>query len=638
MFSFLSLPKFPPPRRAHLYLVKALPFVSFASLGMLLMPSAQAQGPSGGWTAVPCDASGNILSNPSYNNDGYVMGGTESGKDSTTCPLFHSYDTASTSYNNTPVPSGIGNYGSGGNEALVTNGSDYFWYGQVYGTNTYATLNGTETVDLSGQLVYYFKEVWQGSGAPTTPIPDHIDLRLKTTVSAFAYVDYGSSGQTSGLSAQASASDGDPFNERATASVSTPDASVLSRYVEGSHLVRASVSGGIATVYLNGQTHMEADNTVPYGVLSYPMPSDPSYVQGTVTNGSTQARSNSLVAGSVRQDSREVKISCPTIETSYYKANVDAQHPDGQWSHMPDPVSGAMSGDSVVVYTAGQNAISVNEYGDAFNALCSGFAHPYYTWSFTGSDGTVGAYSQQYLNAESDQYNSLPLNVNFGSDFDGYPKSGTVKVSVRDGSDNATAANTYSVTWHLPYEAYSYLGETGSGKYVEQTLASGVYPSASYDLPATDAEDFDVSAAFDAGEAITAAAGQEEVAGLFKVAASIAKLTNLKFSYNGDKASLGNRNDGTSWSVAQGDNSDAYGGGNVSPSSLASNPAGWQLCKLSWCVVSKWHENSWHTDKYTIHGYDSSGHLLVVHTTDTVDEEPYFVQYQNPDGTPVSGA
>lgn len=260
--------KFAPPRPAHLYLVKALLPSCLVSLSLLLMPPAQAQGPGGGWTAQPCDASGNILSNPSYNNDGYIMGGTESGTDSTTWPLFNSYDTASTPYNNAPVPSGIGNYGSGGNEALVTNGSDYFWYGQVYGTNTYATFNGTETVDLNGQLVYYFKEVWQGSGAPTTPMPDHIDIRLTTKVSAFAYVDYESSGQTSGLSGQATASDGDPFNESVTASASTPDASVLYQGAGGAHLVRASVTGGIAEVYLNGTVHMEANNAVPYGVLS----------------------------------------------------------------------------------------------------------------------------------------------------------------------------------------------------------------------------------------------------------------------------------------------------------------------------------------------------------------------------------
>ncbi len=506
---------------------------------------------------------------------------------------------------------------------------------QSYGSPNTGLLKGSVTTTLSGQLFYYFKEVWQGQGAPTTPMPDHIDLLLKTTVTATADVGYNASTQTSGLSASATASDGSPFNETASASAGDAGGSSGVPSVVGYHLVKASVDSGtgIAEVYVNGTGTAAASNTVAYGTFSAE-----SSIEDRPTNGSTTASATSGVVAVVKPDSREVAISCPTIETSYYKANVDAQHPDGQWSHVPDPTSGAMSGDSVVVYTAGQNAVSVNEYGDAFNALCSGFTHPYYTWSFTGSNGTVGAFSQQYLNAESDQYNSLPLNVNFGSDFSGYPKSGTVKVSVRDGRDNATAANTYDVTWHLPYEAYSYLGQTGSGKHVEKTLASGVYPSASYDLPATDAEDFDVSAAFDAGEAITAAAGQEEVAGLFKVAASIAKLTNLKFSYNGDKASLGNRNDGTSWSVAQGDNSDAYGGGNVSPSSLASNSTGWQLCKLSWCVMSKWHENSWHTDKYTIHGYDSSGHLLVVHTTDTVDEEPYFVQYQNPDGTPVSGA
>jgi len=427
------------------------------------MPPAQAQGPSGGWTAQPCDASGNILSNPSYNNDGYVMGGTESGSDSTTYPLLQSYDTASTSYNNAPVPSGIGNYGSGGNEALADSGSDYFWYGQVYGTNTYATFNGTETVDLNGQLVYYFKEVWQGSGAPTTPMPDHIDLRLTTKVSAFAYVDYESSGQTSGLSGQATASDGDPFNESVTASASTPDASVLYQQAGGAHLVRASVSGGIAEVYLNGTVHMEANNAAPYGVLSYPMPSDPSYVWGTVTNGSTQARSNSLVAASVRQDSREVAISASVDVTNMKSPSLNS---DGTTQvdaynniiyhavpHSPAP-DGTMSGDVGLGY--GPNYIPgspdpLDLYDIKYTPHLGGTwgANSTYSWfsSLKQSGGGGPSFGNTYIGAAVLYTDALPL-INPGetSNID------HIHLTVIDSNDGTKGTANYYLSLHQPTE------------------------------------------------------------------------------------------------------------------------------------------------------------------------------------------
>lgn len=378
------------------------------------------------------------------------MGGTESGKASTTYPLTHSYDTASTPYNNAPVPSGIGFYGSGGNEARAGNGSDGFWYAQVYGTNTYATFNGTETVDLNGKLVYYFKEVWQGSGAPTMPMPDHIDLRLTTKVEAFAFVEYGSSGKTSGLSSSATASDGDPFNESVTASASTPDASALYQGAGGPHLVRASVSGGIATVYLNGTVHMDANNTVPFGVLSYPMPSDPSYVWGEATNGSTQTASNSVVAGSVGPDSREASITCPTIEDSYYKGPYESQHGTDKYDHLRDPITGAIVTDSAVSPSVDESNGSATTW--AANPMmmgqASGFHQPVFRWSVSGA-GAVNGWSTP----------NNPLSVQFpiSSTSTSLNQQSTVRLDVTD-SDGATGANTFAVHWHYPYENWQPYG------------------------------------------------------------------------------------------------------------------------------------------------------------------------------------
>ena len=84
------------------------------------------------------------------------------------------------------------------------------------------------------------------------------------------------------------------------------------------------------------------------------------------------------------------------------------------------------------------------------------------------------AHTQQYVGVESDQYSSLLFNLLFGSDLTGYPKSSTVTVTVRDGLDNATMANTYAVNWHLPVEMWTLLSSVPT--------TNRIYPALGTDL------------------------------------------------------------------------------------------------------------------------------------------------------------
>ncbi len=280
------------------------PLLSLFCLLITMACPTQAQRPSGGWVAVPCDGLGNILPAPPTDRNGmYIMDGVEGGQSVTTYPRFKAIDDMPLIvYPRSATPRGIGTYGSGSYDVQVYNGSDYFWYGTVLGTTTTALENGSVVGDFSGQLFYHFKEVWQGSGLPTTPMPNHVSLLLQTDVWVYVSTDYRNAKLNTGLSASAWAKDGPPFNEVVSATTVPVGSSSFNPHVGGPHLIAVPVdtTTGISQVVLDGAVHMDAANGVPYGVLTHPVASYPSYVQGDVTNGPTGAISESLVACSVR--------------------------------------------------------------------------------------------------------------------------------------------------------------------------------------------------------------------------------------------------------------------------------------------------------------------------------------------------
>ncbi len=498
-------------------------------------------------------------------------------------------------------------------------------------SSQYLPVVGSSHAEAKGTLLlrFVYTADWIGSGTPTAkPMPPpYLKLLLSTSLKSSATISFtdtligndGFGGRTASATVSAPY-----FKEVSSAQASSGGAKALlsqiGQPVRGYHLVRAAVQNGIAEVFVDGQVTVDASS--PLASNDFDEDSVAPYVSHSTSEGSA------TLTATAGQDGREVTVSCPTIETSYHKGAVDSLHPTGRWENIR-ALDGSMKGDAAAKYSIADSdqAWVANA---SFNANTPGFTNPLYSWSsdFNPAKMLGVSLTQASISGSWFLYSAEKL-----------PVVKTVRLDVQDGPttvDHATAANTYSVNWHLPYEPTDYIGQTAIGKHIEQTIASGVYPSASYDIAAAPAKDFDVSAAFDVGEAVTALSGQEEAAGLFKIASSIAKVTNAKYSYGGDKPSTGNRNDGASWSVAYQDKSDNYGGGNIFPTLIASDPDGWMNCKLSWCVVSKWRENSWHADKYTVNGYDSPNHVLVVHTTDLVDEEPYFVQYKNSNGTPYN--
>ncbi len=401
------------------------------------------------------------------------MGGTESGQASNTYPAPmvaslranpSTFFGAASPLEVTTIPNvtatawvgivGYPTYGSFASNELADGGFLYN-VSPIYGSPTTGFINGSVSTKVSGQLVFYFKVQWQGGTTPTIPMPASISLLLNTNLFATTRLNYGNSGLASGLLAFSSASDGPLFNETAS---STGPTSVI-----GYHLVQAAVAPltatvGIAQVYLNGTVTQAASNPIPAGAYDS--------VHGYhVTNGETQARADSEVAAGVRPDSRAVGISCPSMDSpfannlanNYYRGAYDIPHGTDRYQHPRLP-----SGNSVdsVAFTlndpvTGQQFIA----GATYNSGAVGFISPTYIWSISGDgapDASTSAYMSPSLTNPHGVIN-LPANVKFGSTWNiATKKSNQFTVTIKD-SDQATIADTYSVTWHAPQENFQLL-------------------------------------------------------------------------------------------------------------------------------------------------------------------------------------
>ena len=336
------------------------------------------------WSVTPCDAIGKPVANLTSDGNGYygMTSGIETESVSNTYPVAMVAAAVSNpgtygDYLQSAFPLGIspslqtfslpiyapnpitvlgGNFGEGNAVAYncVSRGSGAYTYlvPSSQGPPLMGPINGSLTKDLTGQLRFYWRVQWMGMGAPTIPMPDHLNLCVKANLTATASVSYNSSVQRSGLSAQATASDqvgGNGFSDAVSASAGdtgTIPSSSVTKY----HLVSASVlplAGstvtGIAQVYLNGSTHTFVNNAVPYLVPG----------ASPVLNGQTQAYASVTVVGGVKQDSRTVSISAD-VDNTYSKVltgGLDANGDGyvGKVKHTPAP-DGSMSGDIGIPY------------------------------------------------------------------------------------------------------------------------------------------------------------------------------------------------------------------------------------------------------------------------------------------------
>ena len=247
----------------------------------------------------------------------------------TTLPLGPTYDPTA-GISGVPLASSAAAFNQV--DGMYATGNDPFWYwvNASYGTPNPGLLDGGVAVQLTGQLVFYFKVYWQSYGTvtPTSPMPTSLSLLVKTQLKASANVSYGSSGLTSGLAASATATDGPPFNETASASAGDAAASAGPASLAGYHLVTAAFAPlgsntGIAQVSLNGTAKYQASNTVPYGTYTIV---NPGTISGKKTNGQTSADAEGSVLAGVKLYSASLQAHS-TVDTSAPGNPWDPAHP-----------------------------------------------------------------------------------------------------------------------------------------------------------------------------------------------------------------------------------------------------------------------------------------------------------------------
>ena len=353
---------------------------------------------------------------------------------------------------------------------------------------------------------------------------------------------------------------------------------------------------------------------------------------------SSQGTGNGNYTGgsyTVQQDDREVAISS-AIETSHYKTeDGDSGHPL-QRTHQRSP-DGSIAVDSAVDWHSdldAHNQPTGNVKGWQVNGLpltanAANFQDPSYAWNLLGL--TI---PQAWLQLPQ----TTPKNpaIFYLRELDGnkFPLHCTVRVDVTD-TDNAVAANTYDITWHLPYEATAFLGSVPQKVKLEK-LYGPIGEGDFSDVQISEARDIDISEGCEIAGGAAAATGQEELAAVLEIAGKLAKLTDAKYHYAGENVHYGTQNGQDKWTATLNNPEWASNVENpdllnfVDPRTGAYD--GWVFCDLDIYEVEHYHHMTWAADKYDSHGYDSSGYTLHADPIDSIDEEPYY--FTHPSSNP----
>ena len=403
-----------------------------------------------------------------------------------------------------------------------------------------SSVSGSVGVDL---VAYYKWSPYYDDGTddptPTTPAPPppaSTNFLLQTSLVAYYSNGYqATSAAASGMSSSSSASD--QYGEQVQ--VVAPGGPYPYRYgfywvndtktAGGRHLVSVPVSmvggQGVYAVHLSGTTHAEAVNT-----LNANQYLGSAFAAGTVN-------------GRVRHDDRAVAITCPEIETSYFKSNDGYSGSPVQAQHYRNP-DGSIAVDSAVAWInvpgdpSYPRGWQVNSLPLTANAV--DFQDPSYAWSLSGL--TIDQAGLEL------PLRSLSRTANFHllePDTNKFPLHCTVRMDVTD-SDGAVAANTYGITWHLPYEKTAFLGSVPEKVKLEK-LYGPIEEGGFSDVTASEGRDIDISEGCELAGGAAAATGQEDIAAILEIVGKLAKLTDTKYHYAGENIQKGTQNGQDKW-------------------------------------------------------------------------------------------
>ncbi len=246
------------------------------------------------------------------------------------------------------------------------------------------------------------------------PQNDTLYVKVSPTTDVPTYVGYGTTATLNGLVVNNGFGDA-PVNQGYGTS---------QRYVSrGVHLVQ---------IKTNGQTELKTPFITMEGAVT---------LTGTTgyNTGSAGAGAYHTYSASKDNKNRSVWIENPTIEESFWKDSLR------RTAHMRNR-DGSINTDSAVGYDVINQRWRI---GTDFEAKSPNFIAPQYSWDWSGSGHQDGIPVNFYTGS------TFALGIHFGDSLDPFPNGRTTVVSVNvTDSDGATAANTFSINWHLPHENF----------------------------------------------------------------------------------------------------------------------------------------------------------------------------------------
>jgi hypothetical protein len=325
------------------------------------------------------------------------------------------------------------------------------------------------------------------------------------------------------------------------------------------------------------------------------------------------ARPSGYAEVNFTQDNRSVWIESFTIETSYWKSSLQkAVHERN--------ADKSIHTDSVVQWNStAQNWQAANN----FQGLTPGFSNPHYKWDWSGA----GQFTSGYQVPSIQPYEHMIMGLNFGNSETGFPKTGTLDLEVTDGAgtDRLIAKNNFGITFHLPYEKDTDLPNGPNTITKLRPLTKKIKPGYG-EIVVSDAESFDLEAVIDGASVLIGPYGAalEEVIKFFK---AITELTELTHNYMGNKGVDGNYLNANNYPFLWGPTvthhpENIYG---ATPAELAKTD-GNENFHMQMFLTKRWHSKHWLADKYTVNGFQSSGHHFDAIKITSLEPEPFYTR------------
>ena len=378
--------------------------------------------------------------------------------------------------------------------------------------------------------------------------------------------------------------------------------------------------------------------------------------QGQVPNNNPQRSGLAKLSFAAKNDDRSVSISSSNIDSSY-RRTLDASQPLAKYRDqvLPDSnpngstigesaagllheraADGSMTADSVVQWQNG----SWKAIGGFYANGPGDWNNPTYDWSVAG-DGTQAF---GYTVPEQQNSQSMSLGLNMGTDTDSFPKSSTVTVEVTDGQDGAVGKNTYDVKWHFPYEKEIDRVDGPRMKELFWLSKGFMNGNTSLETDTSPAQSFDALAMIDDVLVLAGSVGAptepiSEIVSIYKALTNISKWTEEAPLV--EVTATGHPNDDSAFSAAV-----SHWPENIENMDVATRDALMQ--SQNYYSFSDYdvyvgrvryhHEKSLLADKYDIHGFHSSNHVLRHDVTERIEFQNYYQKRNtSPTNPPVKG-